>query len=136
MRVVLDTNILFSALIKDSTTRKLILEYEGIFLFPEYIFEEAEKHKDEIVLKSGMSADEFNKLLALILRKLIIVPSEVLEPYRHEAHEIVKDIDVNDTLFVACALAYKESIIWSNDSALKKQSRIKVINTTEATELL
>ena len=136
MHVVLDTNILFSALIKDSTTRKLILEYEGMFLFPEYIFEEAEKHKDEILQKSEMDADEFNKLLALILRKVIIVPSEVLEPYRQEAYELVKNIDVNDTLFIACALACHGSIIWSSDVRLKKQSRIKVINTAEAMELL
>ena len=136
MRVILDTNILFSALIKDSTTRKLILEFEGIFLFPEYIFEEAEKHKDEIFRKSGMSADEFNKLLALILRKVTIVPSEALEPYRQEANDIAKNIDVNDTLFIACALAYRGSAIWSNDSRLKKQSRIDVINTAEAMKLL
>ncbi len=58
MHVVLDTNILFSALIRDSTTRKLIPEHEGILIFPEYIFEEAEKHKDEIVWKSGMNEDE------------------------------------------------------------------------------
>ncbi len=83
-----------------------------------------------------MSADEFNRLLALILGKVIIVPSEMLEPYRQEAHEIVKNIDVNDVLFIACALAYKGSIIWSNDSNLKKQSLIKVINTAEAMELL
>ncbi len=136
MHVVLDTNILFSALIRDSTTRKLILEYEGMFLFPEYIFEEAEKHKEDIVLKSGMRIDEFNRILSLILRKVIIVPSELLEPYRQEAYEIVKDIDVNDVLFVACALAYKESVIWSNDAKLKEQSRIGVINTAEAMELL
>ena len=136
MHVILDTNILFSALIRDSTTRKLILEYEGLFLFPEYIFEEAEKHKDEIFRKSEMSADEFNRLLALILRKVIIIPSEVLEPYRREAEEMVKDIDANDTLFIACALAYKGSILWSNDSNLKKQSRIKIINTAEAMEFL
>ena len=136
MHVVLDTNILFSALIRDSTTRKLILEYEGIFLFPEYIFEEAEKHKEEILKKSEMGVNEFNKLLALILKKIIIVPSEVLEPYRQEAYELMNDIDVNDVLFVACALAYKGSVIWSNDSHLKKQSRIKVINTAEAMELL
>ncbi len=136
MHVVLDTNILFSALIRDSTTRKLILEYEGTFLFPEYIFEEAKKHKDEIFRKSEMRADEFNRLLALILRKVIIIPYEVLESYRQEAYEIVKNIDINDTLFFACALAYKGSIIWSNDSNLKKQSQIKVITTAEAIELL
>ena len=136
MRVVLDANVLFSALILDSTTRKLILEYDGTFLFPEYIFEEAEKHKEEILQKSGMNSYEFNKLLALILRKVIIIPSEVLAPYRQEPYEIAKDIDANDMLFFACALAYKDSVIWSNDSRLKKQSQIKVINTEEAIELL
>lgn len=127
MCIVLDTNILFSALIRNSMTRKLILEYDKTFLFPEYIFEEAEKHKKEIIQKSKMGEDEFNKLFALLLRKVIIVPTEVLEPYHKEAYEIVKNIDINDMLFVACALAYKESIIWSNDSNLKNQSRIKVV---------
>lgn len=83
-----------------------------------------------------MRADEFNKLLSLILRKVLIVPFEVLEPYRQGAFELVKNIDVNDALFVACALAYKWSVIWSNDSNLKKQIQIKVINTAEALELL
>lgn len=136
MQIILDTNILFSALIRDSITRKIIFEYEGSFLFPEYIFEEAEEHKQEIILKSGMSTDDFDALFALLLRKVTIVPSKVLEQHRQEAEEIVKDIDSNDVLFFACALAYKGSIIWSNDAELKKQTRIKVITTTEAIKLL
>jgi len=40
MEIILDSNILFSALIKDSYIRQIILEYEGYFLFPTYIFEE------------------------------------------------------------------------------------------------
>lgn len=136
MHVVLDSNILFSALIKDSKTRQLILEYEGSFLFPEYILEEAEKHKDELLQKSGMNNKEFDKLFELILRKVFIVPSKMLEPYVQEAQDLVKHIDINDTLFIACALAYKDSTLWSNDAALKKQSRVKIINTAEAMELL
>jgi len=34
MNIVLDANVLFSALIKDSTTRRIILEYDGALLFP------------------------------------------------------------------------------------------------------
>ena len=40
MKIVLDSNVFFSALIKDSLTRKLILEYDDLFLFPEIILEE------------------------------------------------------------------------------------------------
>mgnify|MGYP001559791109 FL=1 len=131
MNVIIDSNELFSALIKDSTTRKIILEYDGFFLFPSFIFEEMQKHKEEILKKSRMSEEDFNKLLQLILKKVVIVPNEVLIPYRNEAFEIVKNIDPDDVLFVACALAYPNSIIWSNDGKLKKQSRVKVLNTQE-----
>ena len=83
-----------------------------------------------------MSGEDFSKLLQLILKKVVIVPNEVLIPYRKEAFEIVKNIDPDDVLFVACALAYHNSIIWSNDRKLKKQSRVKVLNTKEIIKLL
>jgi len=43
MNIVIDANILFSALIKDSKTREIILGYNGYFLFPFYIFIEMKK---------------------------------------------------------------------------------------------
>jgi len=134
MKVIVDANILFSALIKDSVTRKLILEYEDLFLFPSFIFIEMQKHKYILIKKSGLSIHEFNLLLGLLLKKVIIVPNEVLRPYRKEAFKIVKDIDPDDVLFFACALAYPSSIIWSDDKALKKQSLILILNTKEFIE--
>jgi len=136
MNIIIDSNELFSALIKDSITRKIILEYASFFLFPSFIFEEMQKHKTELLKKSRMSGEDFSKLLQLILKKVVIVPNEVLIPYRKEAFEIVKNIDPDDVLFVACALAYYNSIIWSNDRKLKKQSRVKVLNTKEIIKLL
>jgi len=131
MIIIIDANILFSALIRDSKTREIILKTDEFFIFPSYIFIEMQKHKDEILKKSKMSKKDFNKLLQLILSKVLIVPNEVLIPYRNKAFEIVKEIDKDDVLFMACALAYPGSIIWSNDKALKKQSRITVLNTGE-----
>jgi len=135
MNIILDSNVLFSALIKDSITRKIILEYEGFFLFPSYIFLEAEKHKKELLRKSKMKEEEFNELFGIILKKVLIVPVSVLYPYKKEALKIIKDIDINDVLFVACALAYPNSIIWSDDKRLKNQSKIKVLNTMEMMKL-
>ena|SRR3989338_506709 len=136
MKIILDANVLFSALIKDSTTRKIILEYDGFFLFPLFIFEEMEKHKEELFSKSGMTHKEFNELLQLILKKVVIVPSEVLLPYQKEAWDIVKDIDIDDVLFVACVLAYQDSILWSDDKKLKYLAGIRVLNTKEIVGLL
>lgn len=53
-----------------------------------------------------------------------------------EAIRIVKDIDMGDASFIACALLYPDSIIWSDDKALKKQKEVKVLNTKEIIELL
>lgn len=136
MNIVIDSNILFSALIKDSTTRKIILDYDGFFLFPSYIFIEMEKHIDELLEKSKMNRADFDNLLHMVLKKVLVVPASVMKQYRDEALGIVKDIDINDALFVACALAHQESMIWSDDKKLKNQSRIKILNTKEMIEYL
>ena len=136
MNIIIDSNPLFSALIKDSSTRRIILEYDDFFLFPSFIFEEMQKHKAELLKKSRMPEEDFNKLLQLILKKVVIVPNEVLVPYKKEAFEIVKDIDPDDVIFVACALAYPNSIIWSNDRRLKEQEKVSVLNTKEIIKLL
>jgi len=136
MNIVLDANILFSALIRDSTTRRMILEYDDRFLFPTYIFEELEKHKAELIRKSCLNEDEFNQLLSMLLRKVSVVPNEVLYPCQKEAYEAVKDIDRDDVLFVACVLAYPNSILWSDDKKLKKIKHVTVLNTKEIIDLL
>lgn len=82
-----------------------------------------------------MSEKEFNQLLKLILTKVLIVPNTSLEKHYDIAFELVKDIDPNDLIFFACALNYPESVIWSGDTKLKKQSKIKIINTSEMTGL-
>jgi len=131
MKIVLDSNILFSALIKDSKTRRIILEYDGLFLFPQYIFEEMEEHMDELLQKSKLPKQDFNALLSILLKKVAIVPNEVLLPHKKKAMDIVKNIDKDDALFIACALAYSESVIWSNDKKLKTQKVVGVLNTEE-----
>lgn len=136
MNIIIDSNILFSALIKESMTRKIIFEYDGLFLFPSFIFEEIEKHKKELFEKSEMGEEDFNKLLELILKKVKIVSSEELYPYKKEAMEIVREVDLDDVTFIACALAYPTSIIWSDDKKLKSLTKVKVLNTREILKAL
>ena len=131
MNIVIDSNILFAALLKDSKVRNIILNYEGYFIFPAYIFEELTEHMEELIKKSKLTETEFNKLLHIILRKVIIVPKEMLKPYKEKAIEIIGKIDIDDAVFFACALAYENSIIWSDDKKLKNQDKIQVLNTKE-----
>lgn len=112
------------------------MEYDDLFLFPSFIFDELEKHKELILRKSKMDKENFNKLLDILLKKVMIVPEEVLFIYRKKAIELTKDIDINDALFIACALAYSHSIIWSDDAALKKVKDVNVFNTSEIIEVI
>ena len=56
MRLIIDANILMSALIRPlGKTCELIFDDKLELLAPDYIFEEFHKHKEEILEKSGLS---------------------------------------------------------------------------------
>lgn len=67
MRLVVDTSILISALLKDSVTREILLLSTIEFLIPEYAFEEFEKHKDNISKRSGLNIEEIDILMTLLM---------------------------------------------------------------------
>ena len=69
MKIIIDSNVLFSALLRDSDTRRIILEYDGFFLFPSFIFEEMREHLNDLLKRSGMNKDEFDLLLKIITGK-------------------------------------------------------------------
>ncbi len=48
MNIIIDTNIFISALLRESYTRKLLLEYDGEFLMPSFVYEEIDNHKKEL----------------------------------------------------------------------------------------
>jgi predicted nucleic acid-binding protein len=136
MNIVIDSNVLFSALIKDSLTRNLILRYDGLFLFPSFIFDEMEKHKQELMEKTKLPKEDFVKLLQLILSKVLIVPTEALLPYREEALDIVREIDSDDEIFMACALAHPNSVLWSDDKNLQRQCEVRVLKTEQIKKII
>ena len=131
MIFIIDSNVFFSALIKDSATRKIIFELEGTFLFPEYLFEEFKEHLVEIINKSKLPTIDFYELVRSILKKVKIVKNDVLFDYGQEALKIMKNIDKEDSLIVACALAHSGSVIWTEDKHFRKQNKIGIVNTNE-----
>ena len=131
MRIVLDSNILISSLIKDSITREIILNSNNEFLLPEYSLLEIRKHENYILSKTQLSKEEFNRLIKKILEYINIVEIEKIINHKEKADKIIGDIDKDDVLLVACALAYPGSIIWSEDKHFKLQNKIRVYNTKE-----
>ena len=67
MKLVVDANVVISALIADSKTRELIVTLEPELLTPEVIHSEIGNHKALIVEKSGMKADRVQQFIDLLL---------------------------------------------------------------------
>jgi len=135
MRLVLDTNILISALIRESITRKILVMSGIEFLVPEFTFEEINKHKNEILKKSKLKTSQFDLLMATLKENLMIIPKYEIRRIK-EAKEIMDNIDPNDTIFIALALSTLNDGIWSDDIHFKRQNVVKVWNTEELVKFL
>ncbi|MDP3111984.1 MAG: PIN domain-containing protein [Thermodesulfovibrionales bacterium] len=131
MRLVIDTGILISALLKDSVTREILLFSSVDFLLPEYAFEEIEKHKDNISTRSGLSRKDVEIVLSLVTENITIIPASKLKPYMENAHKLIGSIDPFDVPFIALALSTENDGIWSNDKHFKNLKGLKVWKTSD-----
>jgi predicted nucleic acid-binding protein len=131
MRIIVDANIVLAALIKDSTTRSLILFLEAEFYFPEPLLKELDKYKALVQRKANLTDMEFDKVSKLLFEYIQIAGSEELMPHLPEANQVMDVIDRNDAPVLACAIAKKPAIIWSTDAHFQKQGLIKVVTTKE-----
>jgi predicted nucleic acid-binding protein len=130
MRLVVDANRIFAALLRDSTTRKILVERELNFYTPQFAIEEIFEHIDELQAKTGLSkAVITQKLEELItLSEIHIISPVETKPFLKEAKEISPDPD--DEEYVALALKMN-CPIWSEDKELKAIKKVEVINTKE-----
>jgi predicted nucleic acid-binding protein len=135
MKFVIDTNVLFSALLRDSITRKIILSDVFDLYVPEYLYDEIARHDDLILEKSKLSTTEYMALLLLFQKHTKIVKHEVYQRTMPLAEQTMKEIDVTDSPFLALALAIG-SPIWTNDGHFKRQNLVDVYTTNELLELL
>jgi len=126
LRLVVDTNILIAAMLKDSTARKILLSAPIDFYVPEFAFEEIEEHINELSNKNKLPADTNREVLDIIRGHLHIVKKEDIENVYSEAEEIMKDIDVDDSACLAAALSMECDGIWSHDRHLTKQDRVRI----------
>lgn len=136
MKFIIDTNILISALIKEATTREILLLPFFEFLLPEFAFEEINRHKDKICKLSGLTDYEVDLLLSILLERIDIISAKEIKPYLREARAIIGKIDESDIPFVAAALATKNDGIWSNDKDFDKIRKIRIWKTKDIMQYL
>lgn len=133
MKAVIDANIVLAALISaEGLTRELLFSSNLELVSPEFLLEEINKYRPVVKEKTGYSEVDLNIVLSIILSKIIIISSTEYESVRPKAKQISPDL--NDMEYFALALKFG-CPLWSNDKALKKQSEVKVLSTSELLKL-
>jgi predicted nucleic acid-binding protein len=124
MKVVIDSNILFSACIApfgDNADLLLNPRYNFEKLTCHYLIVEIFKHQEKIVKLSQQNTDNVLDVLYTIMRKITFINEELISNKNWvKADEITKETDNKDIAFVALTLHIPDSILWTNDMKLIK----------------
>jgi predicted nucleic acid-binding protein len=140
--IVVDTNIVFSAILKpEGTISDLLLNSSENFDFyaPTSIIQELEKHHKKLLKLSGYSEKDIRFLKRILLKKIEVIDLESIAPSTWaKAFELVKDVDEFDTPFIALSLEL-DSPLWTGDKNLTKGMAKKgidwVLNTKDIKEI-
>ena len=132
MRLIVDTNIIISALIKDSVTRRIMLHPLITVFTLDYALVEIENYKKIILKKSKLSDDKFESLLRVLSSKMVIVPFNKTIKYFPKAERMIEDKE--DIPFIALSLLVKNEGIWTEDKHFKDLKEIKIWTTKELME--
>ncbi len=143
MIVIVDTNIIISACLdsRSELYKFLTTNYPKLdFTSPDFAIEEIIHHQTEICLKSRKSLVLFQHNLAVLLEHLLILKSDdLLNTDILEAESFTSTIDIDDTIFVAFAMAL-DSLLWTGDlklyKALRRKKITNVILTKELKQIL
>ena len=136
MKLVIDANIIISAIIKDSVTRKIITDSKIEFYSPGKVIEEVLKHSGLIAKKAGLTNEEVLSFFKILMDNIRVVPENEYRDNISEAFSIARNFDEKDTPFIALALKLNIPI-WTNDRGiLENQGRYKAISTKELLETL
>jgi len=136
VKLVVNTNRLIAALLKNSTVRELLLNPLFEFYVPEHCIEEIERHVGEISERSGVSVENVYLLLGVLLASVQVVPAERIMKKYGEAERIMGKIDRDDVPFIALALSFPNDGVWTEDRHFLKQKRVKVWRTGDLLKLL
>lgn len=135
MHLVVDANVLLSALIADSMTRKLIVAGNDTLLAPAYIHEEVDRYVSVVVGKTGEDHETVSDLAERLFEYITVVPHDEVLASLQEAARVMREIDPDDALYIATALE-RDATIWSDDRDFRKQDFVSVVTTSEMVERL
>ncbi len=136
MIFIVDTNIVFAGLLKESITRELLIYSPFILYSPETMIKEIRKYESLIIAKSGLIKTDFEILFTLLTDNINIIEKEDYSGELQEADKLIGHLDKGDVPFLALALSIPNNGIWTEDAHFLKQNKVKVWATRDILEAL
>ncbi len=130
MKIVVDTNIVFSAVLNTNSKIGRILT-EGSVIFDFYsihqLNEEIITHNNKIISLTKYSDEHLYETLELLTENFTFIEIEKLSDNSvKRAYDLVQNVDINDLLFVALAIEL-DSKLWTGDKKLVNGLKIKIL---------
>ncbi len=135
MKILIDTNIIIAALIKNNKAREIILSKKFDFVSPEFVLEEVNKYKKYICNKAKISSEIFDLVMNSLFERITLVQKEEYDEFIEESREIMER-DVKDIPYVACYLAMNCNYLWTNDLDFFGKKELKIISAKEILDMI
>lgn len=134
MKLVIDTNRIVAALVKNGLSRTIIFNKRFKFYTPDHTLQEIENHKLELLKKAELTSKNFDLLLSILLEKIIIVSKDRYEKNLSKVENLISDNE--DTPFLAVAISINADGVWSDDRDFQEQSKMRILTTKDMLELI
>jgi predicted nucleic acid-binding protein len=123
VNLVIDTNIVFSTLLNPhSAVGEILMNIQDHFTFfaPELLKEELKRYSPKISAYSKLNQHDLAEVEALLFSTITFVSEELIsEQSWIKAYELTKDVDEDDTPFVALGIELNAKV-WTGDKVLSK----------------
>jgi predicted nucleic acid-binding protein len=121
MKVIVDTNIVFSAILSSSGKIGQILLFgrkKMEFYAPNLVKVEVKRHRDKLIRLGDLTEEDFEDTSDDIFECLNFISEEQIPyDYWHNALPLVRDTDMDDIAFVVLS-EYLDAHLWTGDKKL------------------
>ena len=109
MRIVVDTNLIFSLLLtKNENILRIIFDDRFYIVSTNHLILELFKYKEKIAQYSRLTESEILELLLEVLENIEIVPyRSIPRVFREKAFSVLKSCDIKDVPFLALSFAQR-----------------------------
>jgi predicted nucleic acid-binding protein len=130
--IIVDTNVILSALLTEGITKVVITSHKGVFETPQWCFDELWEHRD-VWNKNDLCEKDLKNSLSRLKRYVKVVDEEKYIANLDEAKRLI--IDPDDVPVIALALSVDNEGIWTYNTRHfkgdKLKGKVKILNIKE-----